>query len=391
MRRVVLRVTAAALVAAVAAVLPAPGAWAVPVRPDQWHLDALRIPQAHKLATGEGVTVAVVDSGFDPKTPDMKGTVLCGKDFDDPYFPAKCAWKDADDGHGSGVAAFIAAQGGGSNHAYGVAPGVKILPIKIGNSQEDLARGIRYATSHGAGVVNVSQSLTGAIDPRLTSAVKYALGHDVVIVAGAGNLDVHGRTMAHPADIPGIVAATGTGRDGEFWSGSARGPRASVAAPAVHIVGAGAPAQTKTGYIHATGTSVSAAIVSGVVALIRERFPKLDADNVINRLIRTADDKGPKGRDDKYGFGLVDPVEALTAKVPSVSANPLGSPHSAKPSRSRSAAAAPAGSSSAMPVLIAVGIAILVVLAIVLIVVVTRRNRRPPATPSWAARSDRQP
>ncbi|MGA8114821.1 MAG: S8 family serine peptidase [Actinocatenispora sp.] len=127
--------------------------------------------------------------------------------------------------------------------------------------------------------------------------------------------------------MPGVVTVAGTGRGGSFWTGSVHGPRVSIAAPAKDIVSSAAPAQSSTGYASGVGTSASAAIVSGVVALIRARYPKLNAANVINRLVKTSDDKGPKGRDGKYGFGVVDPVAALTAAVPFTSVNPLGDPN----------------------------------------------------------------
>jgi subtilisin family serine protease len=101
-----------------------------------------------------------------------------------------------------------------------------------------------------------------------------------------------------------------------------------LAAPATDIVGAGL--RSRTGYAIGTGTSNSSALVSGTAALIRSKYPDLKAQDVIQRLIATADDRGPKGRDPQYGYGIVDPLKALTADVPEVDRNPLLKP-STKP------------------------------------------------------------
>jgi hypothetical protein len=121
-----------------------------------------------------------------------------------------------------------------------------------------------------------------------------------------------------------VIAVTGLTQSGEFWTGSSRGPQAVLSAPAEEIQALAPVALYPSGYLIGNGTSASSAPVSGVAALVRAHFPKLNAANVINRLIRTADDKGPKGRDDQYGFGVVDPVRALTATVAPVTSNPLG-------------------------------------------------------------------
>ncbi|MEK8109632.1 S8 family serine peptidase [Micromonospora sp. M12] len=119
---------------------------------------------------------------------------------------------------------------------------------------------------------------------------------------------------------------TGTTRGGAFWSGSVQGPEAVVAAPGDRIYNVA----NEKGYGWGDGTSDATAIVSGLAALIRAKYPNLDAANVINRIIRTSRDAEPSGRDPQYGFGVIDPVKALTANVPPVTANPL----SGRPRRS---------------------------------------------------------
>lgn len=136
-------------------------------------------------------------------------------------------------------------------------------------------------------------------------------------MAGVGLPGGLGKVSA-PANIPGVVAVAGVDRAGAVVA-SASGPEVAIAAPGKDI----ARATKGGGYALGTGTSDATAIVSGVVALIRAKFPDLDAANVINRLIRTADDKGPPGRDQRYGFGIVNPLRALIADVAPIDRNPL--------------------------------------------------------------------
>jgi type VII secretion-associated serine protease mycosin len=391
---------AAAVGMAAALAVPAGPALAVDRHAQEWYLDSLHIPAAHKVSTGKGVTVAVIDSGVDATHPDLAGVVLPGIDMAH-LIDSKQGRTDMD-GHGTAMASVIAGQGGGPSHIYGIAPDAKILPIIVGSDPptDRMAKAIRWATDHGASVINISLGLgnfpgdTGYAGE--VSAVKYALDHNVVVVAGSGNNPQTGPRINDPANIPGVVGVTGTDKDGEFWSGSASGKEAGLAAPATKVPAAvpaelpidGTVKRRKTGgyALPSSGTSNSAAIVSGVAALVRSKYPKLDAINVIHRLTATADDKGPKGRDAKYGFGVVDPVRALTADVSTVHTNPLGSPGGASSSPPDDWAAAggghraAAGSSGALTgVLIVVGVVVVLGLLLLLVLLVTRRNRRAPA------------
>jgi type VII secretion-associated serine protease mycosin len=287
------------------------------IRSGQWFLSTLRIAQAQAISTGKGVTVAVVDTGVDGRHVDLAGNVLQGADFTSPS--GGNGWTDQD-GHGTGIASLVAGHGHGSGDgAVGVAPTAKVLPVRRsitdGLDRGEIASAIRWAAAHGVRVVNLSLS-TGDT-PAIRQAIDYALRQDVVIVAAVGLPGGLGRIPA-PARIPGVVAVSGVDKTGNI-AVSASGPEVAIAAPATDIP----HATTNGGYGLATGTSAATAIVSGVVALIRARYPDLDAANVINRLIQTADDKGPPGRDQQYGFGIVNPVRALTADVPRVDRNPL--------------------------------------------------------------------
>ncbi|MGC5386238.1 type VII secretion-associated serine protease mycosin [Micromonospora chalcea] len=292
---------------------PAVGA---PRRAEQWYLDELRIDRAHQISTGRGVVVGVVDSGADAGHPDLRGRLLAGRST----FDSGDGRRDPD-GHGTHMAGIIAANGTG---VVGVAPDARILPIRTpsgdkGADAGNSATGIRMAVDGGARVLNLSYGHAGAVDEGEEAAIRYALERDVVVVAAAGNVRKLGPDIASPAKIPGVIAVTGTTRGGGFWPGSAQGPEAVVAAPGDEVYNIG----PDRGYGWGDGTSDSTAIVAGVAALIRSKFPRLSAPDVINRIIRTARDAGPPGRDPQFGFGRIDPVAALTADVPSVSANPL--------------------------------------------------------------------
>ncbi|MBQ1053471.1 type VII secretion-associated serine protease mycosin [Micromonospora sp. C32] len=318
-----LRPVAAGLLSVLLVGAAAQPAVAAPQRAEQWYLDELRIDQVRKLSTGRGVIVGVVDSGVDATHPDIRGRVLPGG----RSYGATGDGRADEDGHGTHMAGIIAATNAAADGVDGIAPSARILPIKIKKgkgraSSQAVSQGIRMAVDGGATVVNVSVGGAAAASPGEKEAITYALSKDVVVVVSAGNIAKGEKAITSPANIPGVIAVTGTTRGGIFWSGSVQGPEAAVSAPGDGIFNIG----PNHGYGWGDGTSDSAAIVSGVVALIRSKYPDLDAANVINRIIRTARDAGPAGRDPQYGFGRIDPVAALTADVPAVSENPLLGP-----------------------------------------------------------------
>jgi membrane-anchored mycosin MYCP len=277
----------------------------VTVRP--WAQHALALAAAWRLSRGAGITVAVVDSGVDD-SPLLRGRVravtFTGHGYGD------CV------GHGTAVAGIVAAaseQAKGLLFA-GVAPAARILSVKVTNSDKTstaaLAQGIRYAALHGAKVINVSATVVGD-NPILRSAVHYALGRGCVLVAAAGNdTDSGQRGPYYPASYPGVVSVGAVTRSETLAAFSDRHSRAAVTAPG--------DALTSTwpgGYLasHGTtdlsGTSYSAAFVSGVAALVWSRFPKLTAAGVVHRIEASADGTIGPGS----GRGLVDPVQALSA------------------------------------------------------------------------------
>jgi type VII secretion-associated serine protease mycosin len=282
------------------------------IRDLQWHLDALRIPEAQAIAKGAGVTVGVIATGVDATHPDLSGNVLPG--FDSTPTPTGQGQIDID-GHGTAMAGLIAAHG----RATGIAPDAKILPVR---SQEfvvtfvnDASDEINWAVDHGANVLCLAFTESGPSSQREADAVARAIQRDVVVVAGIGNTNTPASGV-FPAAYPGVVAAAGTDQAGNHAAISVTGPQAVLSAPAVEITSTAPLSRAVSGYVKGDGTSNSTAIIAGVAALVRSKYPNLSATEVIHRMTATADDKGPPGRDNEYGYGIVNPVKALTADVP---------------------------------------------------------------------------
>ncbi|MER7459927.1 S8 family serine peptidase [Micromonospora sp. NPDC126480] len=386
---------AAAVVALVAAagpvVVPAPVQAADTVRGLQWYLDTLRIPQVHKITKGRGVVVAVVDSGVDTTVPELRGQVLPGKGIGSGVAPDGRRDVDQEKGHGTAMSGLIAGRGGGQMRHLGIAPEARILPVALqrGYRSEHIAEGIRWAADNGADVINLSLGSDGPPSKAETDAVRYALAKDVVLVGSVGNRKQGVRDVVSPARIPGVIAVTGLSKRGSAFAESVHGPEAVLAAPMEDIISPAPRSVSRNGYAISSGTSDSAAIVSGVVALLRSRYPDLDAANVVNRIIRTARDQGPAGRDSQYGFGSVDPLAALTRSVPAVRANPLvtaADTASAEPSRG---AQAREDDGPAVAITMKKGpgawiagafcLAVPIGVVVLVIVLVRRSRRRPPA------------
>jgi serine protease len=308
--------------AALATPLAAPEPWlGDSVRAEQWHLKTLNVAGAWTYSSGSGVTVAVIDSGVDAGHKDLQGQVLPGLDLVD-------SGGDGDTdlvGHGTTVSALIAGRSDDEAGVVGIAPKAKILPVRVldrENRYDDaliVAKGVRWAVDHGARVINLSLGGNGS-SPALAAALDYAFAKDVVVVACTGNASTSASSgVWYPAREPGVIAVAGMEKDGDvLWSGSITGKETVVTAPATQLVGA-----RPGGYWRVQGTSFAAPMVSGVAALIRSRWPTMSSAEVVNRIIKTAKDRGSAGRDGQYGYGLVDPAGALTMEIPAVLRNPL--------------------------------------------------------------------
>lgn len=273
------------------------------------YLGAVRLPEAWELSTGsDDLTLAVVDSGVWAGHPELAGRVLPGRDIVDGD-------NDPDDelGHGTRVATIAAARADDGAGMAGVAWRGKILPVRVvdrdGNASDaDIAAGIVWAADHGADVISLA--LGG--NPRsqtVEEAVRYAISSDVVIVASAGN--THRSAPFYPAAIDGVVAVAATDRNGYLAPFSNYGPWVDLAAPGIGVLAGG-----REGYQVVDGTSSAAPIVAGVALLARARFPEAGAAEIVGRLQDGARDVGPLGRDDVYGYGMVDALGALGGPRP---------------------------------------------------------------------------
>ena len=370
--------TAVALLCATAvAVLPFSPARADQVRNNQWHLRYLKVAEAHRISQGAGVTVAVIDSGVDPH-PDLRNNLLPGNDT---YPGGKGDGRTDTDGHGTGMAGLIAAHGRGSNGVLGIAPRAKIIPIRYFQGKDgdpdNAATGIEWAMEKGATIISVSAVSTGT--PRLSEAVARARRSNVVIVAAAGNRPVD-YFIGPPAICDGVVAVGATDTTGKLADVSVTGPQLAIAAPGVDISSTSFDGKYRTG----TGTSPSTAIVAGAAALVRSKYPDLSAEEVVHRLTATAVDKGKPGRDEEYGYGVLDLVAALTADVPPLEGSPAPSnsePAGAEPTGAGPAAPDPdnASSNSTTLVIALTALVVLGLLVTLLVLQARRRRHHPPA------------
>jgi len=277
----------------------------------QYELAKLRLPRAHALAKGDKVPVAVIDSGVDANHPELAGAIAETYDtLTAPMAPHK---------HGTAIAGLIAAHG----KLMGAAPGAHILAIRafdgMGAGAEgttfNILKGLDWAAAHGARVINMS--FAGPPDPALHRSLEAAHKKGIVLVAAAGNAGPKSPPL-YPAADPNVIAVTATDADDKLFAQANRGRHIAIAAPGAQIL----VAIPDGGYEVSSGTSYSAAEVSGIAALMLERKGGLTPDKVRDTLLATAKDLGPKGRDIMFGAGLADAYGALMAEEAPMAAMP---------------------------------------------------------------------
>ncbi|PPF52089.1 peptidase S8 [Clavibacter michiganensis] len=315
---------------AVAAALPTvtPAA-ADPVRDRQYWLRDYGVEQAWQSTRGEGVTVAVIDTGVDSSVADLRGAVVGGTDVSGVGSADGTRPVGASSEHGTMVASLLAGRGTGTGSGViGVAPAAGLLSVSValggptpGARDEDaqIADAVRWAVDNGASVINMSLTRNSLDWPESWDrAFLYAYEHDVVVVAAAGNRGSGTTEVGAPATIPGVLAVAGVDRSGAAsFDASSQGITIAVAAPSEQLVGV----EPGGGYVQWDGTSGAAPLVSGVVALVRAAHPELDADDVVERVLATT---RQEGRPEIYGRGLVDAAAAVSASVAPASGKPLG-------------------------------------------------------------------
>ncbi|MFL6054208.1 MAG: S8 family serine peptidase [Actinoallomurus sp.] len=275
------------------------------------------------ISTGRGVTVAVIDSGVNAKLPDLQGVVVRGADLDAGNGDGRTDYDVQQGGHGTAMAALIAGQGNGTG-MVGVAPGAKIMPIRAQAGSAEVEKGIRYAVDHGARVINISEGVPSpawiGCGKSTEEAITYALKHDVVIVAAAGNEGNGPNDAQYPAECPGILAVGAVDHMFSPWVKTQRQSYVAVAAPGVRT----GSINKKGEFVRAwNGTSQASALTSSVVALVRSKFPNMSAREAVQRILATTRDVGSPGRDDETGYGLVRPYHALVDQISPGAPNPV--------------------------------------------------------------------
>jgi len=323
-------VTALAIAASVLAVAtPASRASADEIRDRQYWLADYGITRAWETTRGAGVTIAVIDTGVDATHQDLVGAVVGGTDVSgigslDGQTPV-----GDDSGHGTRVASLLAGRGhGAGDGVIGVAPEAALLAVSVGfgagatTSDDQIADAVRWSVDNGADIINMSLTRNTLDWPQSwDDAFLYAMQNDVVVVAAAGNRATGTTVVGAPATMPGVLTVAGVDRDGRASANaSSQGITISVAAPSEALVGAGPGNE----YFEWAGTSGAAPLVAGLVALVRSAHPELDANNVINRVIRTANPVGTEVPSPIYGYGLIDAAAAVSSDVDRVDANPMG-------------------------------------------------------------------
>ena len=301
---------------------------------ETWVLDALNVQAAWQVTQGQGVLVAVIDSGVDGNVSDLVGSVQQGPNLtgvDTP--PSNPDWGV----HGTWMASLIAGHGhgaGDSSGIIGIAPQSRILSIRvitdasdpnfsryehesISRGQQELATAITDAVAKGASVISMSLGYS-LQSSTVREALQDAYEHDVIVVASAGNSgeqagigDTGHSPYSFPADYPGVLAVGAVNEQGQPASFSSHNLSVQVAAPGFEV-----PAQGRDGqYWLVSGTSPACALTAGVAALIKARYPHLTDPQVISAITTSTNpaSRPPGGYNDRVGFGEVNAAAALAA------------------------------------------------------------------------------
>lgn len=330
----------------------------VQARASQWYLDKLGVTAAHKITTGDGVTVCVIDNGVNIKHPVFKGAKTApGIDFSDTGSPDGLSPVGSQQvTHGTGMAGLIVGQGEGpkapvgrAQGVLGVAPGATLMSMAIGDDHMKnggYPAAVKACVDRGATVISMS-----FLNGFGTEAIRYAQARDVVLVGAAPNAPIFDNGIDVPAGYMGVVGVSGidsslrldpnSAASGsvlefpeipgpyelkDYVGGTAiTAPYSATSSKGVSV-GFAAPEGVDR-YRLVQGNSNATAITAGAVALIRAAHPDLNAANVINRLLMTATPPtdGSTAPSNRYGWGVLNVAKAVTADVPLVEHNPLGS------------------------------------------------------------------
>jgi len=307
----------------------------------QWGIRKAHVDQAWDVTRGAPfVTVATIDTGVDPNHPDLQGALLPGTTFLTSPDPTCTPGSTVDDnGHGTHVAGLIAANGNNGQGIAGVAFGVRILPIKALDCMgagllSDVASSITWATDHGARIINISLG-ANAGQQTLQDAIRYALAHNVLVVAAAGNCGVAStrcpaiNAPQYPGAYPETLAVAATDINDLRASFSNENSYVGIAAPGANIWSTVPTYPTtmskisgRTSYAALNGTSQASPFVAGVAALLLSKDPTLTAAQLTDRLKTTADCLSAPCPNPDFGAGRVNALKAVAAAAQ----GPAGSP-----------------------------------------------------------------
>jgi subtilase family protein/Big-like domain-containing protein len=269
-----------------------------------WALPKIEAPTAWDISTGDGVIVAVLDTGVDITHPDLAANMLPGWNmFDNNDDTADVH------NHGTWVAGTIAAAANNGAGSAGVAWSAEIMPVRISTPDgtafiSTIADGIRWAADHGAKVVNNSYSGVAG-SAAIRSAAQYLRNKGGVLVVSAGNT---GSRLNHsPSDVILVASATDSSDQRPSWS--SYGPYVDIAAPGVSIF----TTSRGGGYSFVSGTSFSSPIVAATAALMFSANHELTPADLDQLMLSTTTDLGAPGFDDFYGTGRVDAAAAVIA------------------------------------------------------------------------------
>jgi type VII secretion-associated serine protease mycosin len=397
---------------------PASASGSLDIHAKEWWLTTMHAAdQMWPVSTGKGVTIAVIDSGVSANHPDLEGQVLSGQNFSG--LPGGATTDVDKDSHGTAMASLIAGTGKGLNGQgmYGLAPGVKILPMRIvgkganeaaysANYSPQLAAAIRAAADSKAQILSLSQGQMEDV-ASVRSAVEYALAKGKLIVAAVGNNAKIGNAVNYPAGYPGVAAVGSSTQKGGVASYSEYGPEVDFTAPGDNMYNA---CVGSSDYCYSSGTSDATAIFSASAALLWSAHPSWTANQVLRVLKNTASQGDTPGvQDPHFGYGIIRPRIALTtpgdpgpadvnpltsqatnagSATPSASAaapTASGNPAASAPANAAPQAAAKKSSSTGL--FIGIGVGVVVIIGAAIAFGLTRRRNRPgppppPQTPS---------
>ncbi|WP_405675618.1 S8 family serine peptidase [Streptomyces sp. NBC_01511] len=297
----------------------APAAVAADSQSKQWYLDAMRADEIWKSATGEGIKIALIDTGVNASVPSLKGQVLKGLDATETD-----GTTDDYDGHGTTMAELIAGTGEGGG-LRGLAPGAKIIPMRMANKEFeerhksntfDNSNAIRAAADGDAKIINMSIGSV-FVDSAEKEAVEYAQSKGKLVFAAVGNTGHKDNKPGYPANYPEVVGVAASDRDGQVAKYSQHGDFVDIAAPANDI-----PRwcdETFTKYCDGDGgTSAATALASASAALIWSANPDWTANQVLRVMFESAgrgDDWKPGTVSNYLGHGIVRPNAAINRGI----------------------------------------------------------------------------